>query len=72
MRIFTIIFHHQPQITHMVLEILAILTMVVGVIGAVAYNDMQKVVVYNVVAGVGFIIFGISSFNEAGLFGAGC
>ncbi|KMK75914.1 Na+/H+ antiporter subunit D [Alkalihalobacillus pseudalcaliphilus] len=71
MRIFTIIFHHQPQITHMVLEILAILTMVVGVIGAVAYNDMQKVVVYNVVAGVGFIIFGISSFNEAGLFGAG-
>ncbi|XNQ63503.1 Na+/H+ antiporter subunit D [Alkalihalobacillus sp. 1P02AB] len=70
MRVFTIIFYHEPQITHLTLEIIAVLTMVVGVIGAVAYQDMQKIVVYNVVAGVGFIIFGISSLNEAGLFGA--
>ncbi|WP_082795298.1 Na+/H+ antiporter subunit D [Alkalihalobacillus trypoxylicola] len=69
-RIFTIVFYHEPQITHLTLEVLAVLTMIVGVIGAVAYTDLQKVLVYNVVAGVGFIIFGISSFNEAGIFGA--
>ncbi|WP_088102558.1 Na+/H+ antiporter subunit D [Halalkalibacter urbisdiaboli] len=68
-RIFTIIFYHHPDITHQILGGLAAITMIVGVIGAVAYQNLQKILVYNVVAGVGYIIFGLSSFNEPGLFG---
>ncbi|MCM3712768.1 Na+/H+ antiporter subunit D [Halalkalibacter oceani] len=68
-RVFTIIFYHHPEITHQIIGILATITMIVGVIGAVAYNDLHKILVYNVVAGVGFILLGLSSFNEDGLFG---
>ncbi|WP_198510368.1 Na+/H+ antiporter subunit D [Bacillus solitudinis] len=68
-RVFTIIFYHHPEITHQILGGLAAITMIAGVIGAVAYQNLHKILVYNVVAGVGYIIFGLSSFNEPGLFG---
>lgn len=68
-RVFTIIFYHHPDVTHYTIGILAAITMIVGAVGAVAYNDIHKILVYNVVAGVGFILLGLSAFNEDGLFG---
>lgn len=69
-RIFTLIFYHQPDITHQLLAWLAALTMLLGVIGAVASWDVLKILAYNIVAAVGIVIFGLASFSATGLEGA--
>jgi len=69
-RTFSIIFYHDPSFTHQIMVVLAALTMIFGAIGAVAYNDVKKIIVYNVIVAVGFIIFGIASFSEVAYSGA--
>jgi len=62
-RMFTLIFYHEPQITHSVIAVMAILTIIGGSIGAVAFRDVKQVVTYNVVIAVGFILAGLAIFN---------
>lgn len=69
-RMFTLVFYHEPQITHLFIGILGALTMVLGAFGAVAYGDIKKILTYNVVVGVGFIIAGLASFTLIGVTGA--
>lgn len=69
-RFFTLLFYHEPQITHTLLAVMAILTMIGGSIGAVAYNDLRKIISYNVVIAVGFILSGLAIFNSAAIEGA--
>lgn len=69
-RFFTLMFYHEPQITHTLLGIMAIVTMVGGSIGAVAYNDLRKIIAYNVVIAVGFILSGLAIFNLSAIEGA--
>lgn len=68
-RIFTLIFYHQPQITHEILAWMAALTMVLGTVGALAYRNAKQILVYNVIAGVGFIILGLASATYTGYSG---
>jgi len=70
MRVFTLIFYHIPEVTHLLIGILAALTMVLGAIGAVAYWDIKRILTYNVVIGVGFILAGVASFTTVGMTGA--
>lgn len=69
-RMFTLIFYHQPEITHMILAIMAGVTMILGALGAVAYWDIKKILTYNVVVGVGFIVAGIATMTESGMLGS--
>ncbi len=69
-RTFTLIFYHEPSITHQLLAWMAVLTMILGVVGAIAYWDVRKILVYNVIAGVGFIVFGLAIFTTVSLEGA--
>ena len=69
-RLFTLVFYHEPQITHLFIGILAALTMMLGAIGAVAYSDIKKIVTYNVIVGVGFILAGFASFTLDGITGS--
>ena len=69
-RVYTLIFYHEPGITHMILAIMAALTMILGGFGAVAYWDIKKILTYNVVIGVGFIVSGLAALNQAALVGA--
>ena len=46
-RMFTLVFYHEPQVTHLLIGILAALTMLSGAIGAVAYWDIKKILTYN-------------------------
>ncbi len=69
-RTYSIIFVHDPAYTHTVLGVLAALTMIFGVIGAVAHKDVTKILVYNVIVAVGFVLFGVSTMTEAGYQGA--
>ncbi|UTI43161.1 Na+/H+ antiporter subunit D [Niallia sp. RD1] len=69
-RVFTLIFYHEVQITHLLIGILAAITMTLGAIGAVAYRDIYKVMTYNVVIGVGFILAGLATYTTVGLTGS--
>ncbi len=69
-RMFTLVFYHEPQITHLFIGILGAITMVLGALGAVAYDDIKKILTYNVVVGVGFIMAGLASFTMYGVTGS--
>src|SRR5699024_6145086 len=68
-RVFTLIFYHEHKITHTVIAVLSIITLVCGIIGAVAYRDVKQVVTYNVIIAVGFILSGHAIFNMTSLTG---
>lgn len=69
-RMFTLIFYHEPQITHLFIGILAAITMILGGIGAIGFWDLRKILTYNVVISVGFIMAGLVSFTSAGITGS--
>ncbi|MDA3131082.1 Na+/H+ antiporter subunit D [Aliibacillus thermotolerans] len=69
-RTFTLIFYHQPEVTHTLMMWMAALTMILGTIGAVAHWDVKKIIVYNVIVAVGLIIFGLSVFSSVSLIGS--
>ncbi|MBS4201383.1 Na+/H+ antiporter subunit D [Bacillus sp. FJAT-49732] len=59
-RMFTLLFYHEPSITHTLIGIMAGITLVGGSLGAVAYKDIRQIVSYNVVIAVGFILVGLA------------
>jgi len=66
LRTFTLIFYHEPGITHTLIGWMAAATMLLGAVGAIAYRDIRRIFNYNVVLSVGFIAFGIAvSSGEA-------
>ncbi|MGN7324038.1 Na+/H+ antiporter subunit D [Bacillus altitudinis] len=69
-RVFTLIFIHDTGFTHTIMAWLAALTVIFGVIGSIAYSDVQKIVIYNIVTAVGVILFGIAANTPASLQGA--
>lgn len=70
LRTFTLVFYHEPHITHTVLIWMGAFTMIFGAIGAVAYWGIRKILAYNVIVSVGFIVFGIGVASEMALSGA--
>ncbi len=68
-RTFTLIFYHEPQITHQIIAVLAIITILIGAIGAIAYWDVKKILIYNIVTAVGVIIYGVAIATETGYAG---
>lgn len=69
-RTYTLFFVHDLSYTHELLMGLAILTIIAGCIGALAYFDVKLIIIYNIVIAVGVILFGVSQMNEAALKGA--
>ena len=69
-RMFTLIFYHEPSITHTMIGVLAGLTLIGGSIGAVAYQDIRQIVSYNVIITVGFILVGLAISTEIGMQGS--
>ncbi|WP_250445620.1 Na+/H+ antiporter subunit D [Actinotalea sp. C106] len=49
------------------LMVAALLTMVVGILGAVAQNDIKRLVSFTLVSHIGYMIFGIALSSEQGL-----
>ncbi|WP_438350509.1 Na+/H+ antiporter subunit D [Paenibacillus sp. FA6] len=68
-RTFTLIFIHDPGLTHTLIGWMAGATMVLGAIGAMAYNDLSRIFNYNIIISVGFIAFGISIATQDALSG---
>ncbi|MGI6066768.1 MAG: Na+/H+ antiporter subunit D [Bacillota bacterium] len=68
-RMFTLVFYHQPEITHTLMGVMAALTMLFGGIGAVAHWNIRSILSYNVIIGVGFIVSGLAVFTSVALIG---
>ncbi|MEN1984661.1 Na+/H+ antiporter subunit D [Paenibacillus hubeiensis] len=68
-RTFTLIFYHDPDFFNALIGWMAGATMLLGVIGAISYRDVNKILIYNVVAGVGFVAFGMASASRSALEG---
>ncbi len=69
-RTYTLFFYHDVGYTHQLLQILSILTIIAGVIGAIAYTDIKKIIIYNIIVAVGVILFGVSVLTPESLTGS--
>ena len=69
-RTFTLIFRHDPALTHELLLILAVLTMLLGVFGALSQMDMKRILSYHIISQIGYLILGIGLFTPQALAGA--
>ncbi len=49
------------------LLVLALLTMVIGILGAVAQDDLKRLLSFTLVSHIGYMLFGIAVANEVGL-----
>lgn len=70
MRTYTLFFLGDTGYTHQLLSVLAILTVIVGVIGAIAYWDIKNILIYNIIVAVGVILFGVSVMTPESLTGS--
>ncbi|TCI37615.1 MULTISPECIES: Na+/H+ antiporter subunit D [unclassified Exiguobacterium] len=52
------------------LIVLAVLTIVIGMTGAIAYNDVKLIIIYNIMIAVGVILYGIALNTQTSLEGA--
>jgi multicomponent Na+:H+ antiporter subunit D len=59
-----------PEWMGTVLVVTAALTMVVGVLGAIAQDDMKRILAFHIISQIGYMIFGIGLFTLAGVAGA--
>jgi multicomponent Na+:H+ antiporter subunit D len=53
-----------------VLLVAALLTMVVGILGAIAQSDIKRLLSFTLVSHIGYMVFGIALSNELGMSGA--
>ena len=59
-----------PDWMGIVLISVAVLTMVVGVLGAIAQDDMKRILAFHIISQIGYMIFGLGLFTVAGVAGA--
>ncbi|MBD5785125.1 Na+/H+ antiporter subunit D [Cellulosimicrobium terreum] len=62
----TLLFPPDSRVDELLLW-LALLTMVVGILGAVAQNDIKRLLSFTLVSHIGFMIFGIALASEPGM-----
>lgn len=70
MRTYTLFFYHDAGYTHELLAILSLITIILGSIAAIAYKDMKKIVIYNIIIAIGVITYGIGTMNADSLTGS--
>ncbi|SET62211.1 multicomponent Na+:H+ antiporter subunit D [Oceanobacillus limi] len=70
LRVFSLIFVHEMELTHQFFLWIAGLSMVFGVIGALSTNNIKLIIAYNIIPAIGFIIMGIGVLNEDALSGS--
>lgn len=68
-RVFTLIFIHDIGYTHTVILVIAGLTMVTGVLGAVAQNEMRRLLSFHIVSQIGYLLMSLGLFSPLALAG---
>ena len=66
-RAFSLLFPQNPPFIHDLLLLLAMVTMVVGVLGAVAQTNVRRLLSFHIVSQIGYMIMGLGLFTTLGL-----
>ena len=69
-RMFTLVFTGDTGWTHEILLWIAALTMVTGVLGAAAQNDIRKILSFHIVSQIGYMVMGLALLTPLALAGA--
>lgn len=69
-RVFTLLFVHDVAFTHGLILIVAGVTMVSGVLGAVVQRDLRRLLSFHIISQIGYMVLGLGLFTEAGIAGA--
>jgi len=68
-RVFTLIFTQEPA-TYSIILVLASLTMLTGVLGAVAQMDFRRLLSFHIISQIGYMLMGLGLYTVAGIAGA--
>jgi multicomponent Na+:H+ antiporter subunit D len=69
-RLFTLLFVHDRDYTHTLILAVAGLTMVTGVLGAVAQSEFRRLLSFHIISQIGYLLMGLGLFTPAALAGA--
>lgn len=69
-RVFTLIFTQDTDLTHTFILVLAGCTMVVGVLGALAQVELRRLLSFLIICEIGFLLMGLGLFTPLGLAGS--
>lgn len=69
-RVFTLLFVHDVATTHRLILVVAGLTMITGVLGALAQNEMRRILAFHSISQVGYMIMGIGLFTPLAMAGS--
>ena len=69
-RLFTLLFVHDTSTTHTLILAVAGLTMVTGVLGAVAQNEFRRILSFHIISQIGYMIMGLGLFTRLALAGS--
>ena len=69
-RTFTLFFNFEQGHLYEMLMILAIITVIIGVIGSIAYWDIKQIIIYNIITAIGVILYGVAVSTETSLTGS--
>jgi multicomponent Na+:H+ antiporter subunit D len=69
-RVFTLIFTQDVPYTHTLILILSGLTMVTGILGALAQTDFRRILSFNLISHIGYMLMGLGLFTPLALAGS--
>lgn len=69
-RTYTLLFPLRQDFINDLLFVMACCTMLIGVIGAIAQSDIRKILSYNLISKIGFMIMGLAVYTPLALGGA--
>ena len=70
LRVFTLLFIQNPGYTHTLILVLAGLTMVTGVLGAMSHNEFRRILSFHIISQVGYMVMGLGLFTPLAIAGS--
>jgi multicomponent Na+:H+ antiporter subunit D len=70
LRMFTLVFAGDVGYTHTIILVVSGITMIVGVLGALAQTELRRILSFLIVSHIGFAVMGLGLYTPAGLSGA--
>ena len=69
-RVFTLVFSHDPDLTRTLFWAVAALTMIVGVLAAASQNEVRRILSFHIISQIGYMIIGLALLTPLALAGA--
>ncbi len=70
LRVFTLLFVQEISFTHGLILVIAGLTMVSGVLGAMAQNEFRRILSFHIISQVGYMVMGLGLYSRLALAGS--